>query len=118
MFINAASDRRRSIILAAMALFLLAGVANAQNTTPGSDAAQANNPLAKLTAINLHNYYIGELTAPVDQTANQFWLRLVKPLSIGETTWIMRASLPINTYPAAPTFNEQTGLGDLTVFAS
>ena len=35
------------------------------------DAAQANNPLAKTTAFNMQNYYIGELTDS-DEDANQF----------------------------------------------
>jgi hypothetical protein len=54
------------------------------------DAAQANNPLANFTAVNLQNYYIGELTDP-DKDANQFWLRYAQPFSVGETNWIFRA---------------------------
>ena len=36
----------------------------------GDAAAQANNPLANMTAFNLQDYYIGELTES-DDDANQ-----------------------------------------------
>lgn len=80
-------------------------------------AAQANNPLANMTAFNIQNYYIGELTES-DDSANQFWLRYAQPFSIGETNWLMRASLPINTYPTPPDGDKETGIGDFNVFAA
>jgi hypothetical protein len=43
-----------------------------------SAAAQANNPLANMTAFNMQNYYIGDLTKS-DKTANQFWFRYARP---------------------------------------
>jgi hypothetical protein len=79
--------------------------------------AQANNPLANFTAFNLHNDVIGELTE-TNRNANQFWMRYARPLSFGEAKWLMRASLPINTYPAPPGLDAKTGLGDLNVFAA
>jgi hypothetical protein len=102
-----------------VAVFLcLGGTAGAQEKPAESDVvAQANNPLARITALNLHNYYIGELTDP-DENANQFFMRFVKAFSIGKTDWIMRASLPINTFPVEPSLDKQTGLGDLTAFAA
>jgi len=81
------------------------------------DAAQANNPLADMTAFNLQNYYIGELTE-TDEDANQFWLRYAKPFAIGKTNWIMRASLPLNSFPTPPTGDTETGLGDFNIFAA
>ena len=60
-----------------------------------SAAAQANNPLANMTAFNLQNYYVGDLTKS-DKTANQFWFRYAKPFSVSDTNWLMRASLPVN----------------------
>ena len=39
-----------------------------------NDAAQANNPLLRAKAFNMHDYYVGNLT-DVDEDANQFWLR-------------------------------------------
>ena len=79
-------------------------------------AAQANNPLANMTAFNLHNYYIGEQTGS-GESANQFWLRYAKPFSLGGD-WLMRASLPINSFPTLPDGDKETGLGDLNVFAA
>ena len=109
-------NSRISLTIAA-ALCLSAGVANAQEQAATSDVAQANNPLANFTAFNLHNYYIGELTDP-DKDANQFWARFARPFSLGQTNWLMRASLPINTFPVSPDFDHETGLGDLNVFAA
>ena len=48
-----------------------------------SASAQANNPLANFTAFNLHNYYIPELSGPVEETANSFILRYTKPFGRG-----------------------------------
>jgi small neutral amino acid transporter SnatA (MarC family) len=108
---------RRGIAFLAVALSCLGGTATAQEKPAASDVAQANNPLANFTAFNLHNYYIGELTDP-DKNANQFWMRYAKPFSIGKSNWLMRASLPVNTTPVAPTLDHETGLGDLNVFAA
>jgi len=82
-----------------------------------SAAAQANNPLANMTAFNIQDYYIGDLTE-VDDSANQGWLRFAKPFSIKDTNWLMRASLPINTYPTPPNGSTETGIGDFNVFAA
>jgi hypothetical protein len=118
MFNNKVSDQRLGLALISAALFCLAGAAGAQEKAVESNvAAQANNPLAKFTAFNLHNYYIGELT-DTDKNGNQFWMRFAKPFKIGKTGWLLRASLPINTFPVAPTLAHQTGLGDLNVFAA
>jgi len=91
--------------------------ASAPAADASSDAAQANNPLANFTALNLQNYYIGELTAP-DEDANQFWLRYAQPFSIGKTNWLFRGSLPVNSFPVAPNRESKTGLGDLNAFAA
>ena len=104
--------------LMAMALLLViwsAGKALAEDHADA--AAQANNPLANMKAFNIQDYYIGELTES-DDWANQFWLRYAQPFSIAKTNWIMRASLPVNTYPTPPDGGKDTGLGDLNVFAA
>ncbi|ENU4171638.1 hypothetical protein ACVR5T_001079 [Salmonella enterica subsp. enterica serovar Newport] len=49
-----------------------------------SDAAQANNPLANMTAFNMQNYYIGDVSG-TDQDANQFWFRYAQPFSLGDS---------------------------------
>ncbi|MCB1841828.1 MAG: hypothetical protein KDI09_02605 [Halioglobus sp.] len=82
-----------------------------------SAAAQANNPLATVSSLNLQNYYIGELTES-DEHANQFILRYARPLTLGESNWLMRASLPINSYPIRANGDHHTGLGDADVFAA
>jgi hypothetical protein len=73
--------------------FLVAGQVLAQDQA--SAAAQANNPLANMTAFNMQNYYIGDLTKS-DDSANQFWFRYARPFSVSKTNWLMRASLPVN----------------------
>ncbi|MCJ7499249.1 hypothetical protein MUP29_03240 [bacterium] len=96
----------------------LTGVAGAQEASSVGAEAQANNPLANFTSFNVHNYYIGELTGLDDESANQFWFRFAKPFTIGKANWIMRASLPVNTFPVAPDLDHETGLGDLNLFAA
>ncbi len=106
----------RGHIVVFVVLCCMATAASAEETVGTNDVTQANNPLAAFTAFSLHNYYIGELTSP-DKDADQFWARFAKPFSLGDTNWIMRASLPINTFPEPPEQNSQTGIGDLNVFA-
>ena len=95
----------------------LSGVAIAQEPTQADDVAQANNPLANVKAFNVHDYYVGSLTE-TDTYANQFWLRYAMPFSIGESKWLMRASLPVMTNPVLPGTEHKTGLGDFNVFAA
>jgi hypothetical protein len=106
------------LAVASFALLISSQVGAQEATGAGAaDAAQANNPLANFVAVNLQNYYIGEFTSP-DQDGNQFWLRYAQPISVGNTNWIFRASLPVNTFPVAPNWNTTTGLGDLNAFAA
>jgi hypothetical protein len=102
----------------AAALLMLAGSGQVVGAEGGADsAAQANNPLANMTAFNLQNYYIGELTES-DDSANQFWFRFARPFSVADTDWLLRASLPINSFPVPPSGNTETGVGDLNLFAA
>lgn len=114
---SVAGRRWRVWGILAATLYCLAGAASAQEQAAASDVAQANNPLANFTAFNLHDYYIGELTEP-DEDANQFWARFAMPFALGSTNWLMRASLPVNTFPVPPGFGHQTGIGDMNVFAA
>jgi hypothetical protein len=93
-------------VFAAMAIWLSSPTALAQEHSDAKTEvqsnnleAQANNPLANMTAFNLHNYYIGETSGPGDDDANQFWMRYAQPFSLGESNWLMRASLPVNSFP-------------------
>jgi len=81
-----------------------------------SASAQANNPLANMKALNFHNYYMGDLTQ-TDETSNQTWIRYAQPLSVGESNWLIRGSLPINSFPQI-NGSKKTGLGDFNVFAA
>ena len=80
-------------------------------------AAQANNPLANLTAFNIHYYRTSKLTDS-DETADQVWLRFAKPLNVGKSNWLFRASLPFNNFPVPPDGNKVSGMGDLNMFAA
>ncbi len=106
---------KNSKLLAFLVILMVTTTVRAQGD---ADAiAQANNPLANMTAFNVQNYYIGDLTKS-DKNANQFWLRYAKPFSVAGTNWLMRASLPVNSYPTAPAGKKETGIGDFNVFAS
>jgi len=69
-----------------------------------------------MKAFNIQQYFIGELTDTA-QSANQFWLRYAQPCTLGHSNWLMRASLPINSFPTPPEGDTETGLGDFNVFA-
>jgi hypothetical protein len=102
--------------LAVSAMLCVSAPAVAQDDA-GSAAAQANNPLADITAFNIQNYYIGDFTGLDGETGNQFVLRYAKPISIGDTDWLIRASLPFNSFPTGTGSND-TGIGDLDIFAA
>lgn len=107
----------RAWFIAVLGMVLVCPSLHAAPPDQSGAAAQANNPLANMTAFNLQNYYIGELTKS-DDDANQFWFRFAQPFALGQTNWLMRASLPVNSFPTPPNGGTQTGLGDLNVFAA
>jgi hypothetical protein len=96
---------------------LLLGNGFLQSARAQDDAAQANNPLANISSFNIQNYYIGELTEP-DENANQLILRYARPFTLGDSLWLMRASLPFNTYPTGASGAHSSGLGDIDIFAA
>ncbi len=81
------------------------------------DSAQANNPIANMKAVSLHDYYIGEFTG-TEKDGNQFWLRYAQPVSVAETSWLIRASLPVNSYPFGAGGTTETGIGDVNILAA
>jgi len=99
----------------AAALFLAAPTLGRAQEPDAS--AQANNPLASTTSLNMQNQYIGRLSGTND-AANAVLLRGAQPFSFGETNWIARATLPINTIPSAAGGAHETGIGDLNIFAA
>ena len=80
-----------------------------------ASGAQANNPLANMTALNIHNYYVPKLTdAPNDAYLNTSWLRFAKPFSEGRL--LLRVSAPFNTVAfrdGTGNVNAENGLGDI-----
>lgn len=111
----------RCVLLSVLAILLAAASsapASAQTQTdPGGATAEsvadANNPLAKTQAFNLHDYYVPSLSEAPDQTANTFWLRYAQP--IGKV--LVRASLPVSRVPAGDG-TTTSGLGDFNAFAA
>ena len=87
--------------------------AEEQAQSEPSDAAQANNPLADIKAFNLQNYYIPELSGPIDSTSNNFVLRYAQPFG----KWLVRASLPFRRVPTGINTTE-SGVGDMDIFAA
>lgn len=82
------------------------------------DAAQANNPLANMTAFNMQDYYIGDVTQTDNKDGNEFWFRYAQPFAISDTHWLLRASLPVNTLPVGPDEAHRTAVGDLNLFTA
>jgi hypothetical protein len=99
-------------LLAGIAVLLAAAAAVPAHAAAPSNA-DANNPLARFRAFNVHDYYIPSLSEMDDQNANTFWLRYAQPFG----KWLFRASLPV---PRVPTGAGETtsGLGDLNAFAA
>lgn len=75
-FVLQSTPLRKECLALSVALPIVTGSGVADD-----DAAQANNPLANMTAFNLQNYYIGDLSSS-DDPANQFWFRYAQPFSL------------------------------------
>jgi len=100
-----------------MTMLLVVGSAAAQDTeaiTAEGVFEQANNPLAKMTAFNIHNYHYSDLYG-TGANANTAWLRFVKPFG----RLLLRASLPLRTGPTWAWWGgyaSESGLGDANAF--
>ncbi len=90
------------------------------NNSQEDHAAQANNPLANMTALSFQNYYMPVLNdAPDEAYMNTTWVRFAKPLSGGK--FLLRASAPISTLAlpnSSGLVNATNGLGDMNAFLS
>jgi len=107
-------------IFIALSVFLIASM-HAQDSSVQPGAAQANNPLANMTALNFHNYYMPKLNdAPADAYMNNAWVRFARPLSSGKL--LLRISAPLVTvaFPdqVSGSVNSSNGLGDINAFLS
>jgi hypothetical protein len=115
---------RRRALLSGLAIFLAVAFAVPLHAQAPADeggaaapsTADANNPLAKVQAFNLHDYYVPTMSQAPDQTANTFWLRYAQPFG----KWLVRASLPLSRVPAADGTSSSgtSGLGDFNAFAA
>ncbi|KAF2508780.1 hypothetical protein EYY60_16155 [Flavobacterium zhairuonense] len=105
----------------ALMLFCLMGIKSVQaQENDAAAAAQANNPLANMTALNFHDYYMPKLSnAPSDAYMNTAWIRFAKPFANGK--FLLRASLPLSTLAmpdGSGSVKTINGLGDLNAFVS
>ncbi len=98
-------------------LLMLASVIQgySQEANDAQMQAQANNPLANMTAISFHNYYMPKLTnAPSDAYMNSTWVRFAKPMMQGKI--LLRVSAPLSTqgFPDKNNITQSvSGLGDI-----
>lgn len=76
------------------------------------ELAQANNPLADMTALNFQNYYYPEISG-LSQTGDTFWIRYAQPID----KFLLRASMPFTSYPISPSM-KKSGSGDFNAFAA
>jgi hypothetical protein len=100
--------RKTAILTTVIVASLITPIASGQEM---SAEAQANNPLASMTAFNLQNYYIPSLSEMEDQKANAFYLRYAQPFG----KWLFRGSLPVRRVPTGQT-TTTSGLGDINAF--
>ncbi len=112
---------RRGLVTGFVTVLLLvalvgAGSAQSPEADPPPKApstSEANNPLAKFQAFNVHNYYVPALSELDGQNANTFWMRYAQPFG----KWLFRASLPVSRVPTADS-KTMSGLGDANAFAA
>ncbi|MFV0431426.1 MAG: hypothetical protein ACK5MJ_04515 [Alphaproteobacteria bacterium] len=104
-------NKKNSIYISAILYAILStqSISFAEETSSTTDA---NNPLSQMKAFSTHNYYIGDLTG-LDNNANQTWFRFAAPFSLGNTDWVLRASLPMNVTPTGD--GHEFGLSDLNL---
>ena len=105
--IDMAPTRAVYALLALVALAVPAA-AHAQST---EEVAKANNPLAPVTAVNLHNYFVPTLYGVPNASANGMMLRGV----FATEKMILRGTLPLSTAPTGAG-DAVSGLGDFNVF--
>jgi hypothetical protein len=95
--------------------FLLANVTicHAATTNDAADLTQANNPIANLKAFNIQNYYYPDISG-FNTTGDTLWLRYAQPIN----KFLVRASMPFQTFPVSLNSARQTGSGDFNIFAA
>ncbi|WP_228530407.1 hypothetical protein [Tamlana sp. I1] len=111
--------KKISLTFLALALTMLnINAQEDQKPDANASAAQANNPLANMTALSFQNYYMPKLAdAPDDAFMNTTWVRFAKPIAKGKL--LLRASMPFSTLGlpnANGVVNATSGLGDFNAF--
>lgn len=115
-------NRMRELLLMVVLCIMLPDVLSAQEQSQDDHAAasaQANNPLANMTALNFQNYYMPVLSgAPSESYMNTAWIRFAKPFANGK--FLLRASVPLSTIgsPAGGVVTTTSGLSDINAFVS
>ncbi len=102
----------KKILFTAWGVFALAATGLAQGSVDEEILKQANNPMARVRTVNVHNYYMPAIYGDPDATVNQAWLRYAQPLG---RHFIVRGSLPFVTN-SLPGMNPTSGLGDANAF--
>lgn len=91
------------------------GLSATAQEKPGPSAeelAKANNPLADMTAFNIHNYYRPKLNEMPDGLSNTNWYRFARPT--GKILWRLSVPLELRANGTA----SRSGLGDLDLFGA
>lgn len=96
-----------SITLSCLCAFSCFG----QGSESSKAMKDANNPLASIKSISVHNIYSSSLCG-IDGTANTAWIRYAQPVN----RILLRASMPINTINIGP--ENHSGLGDMNIFGT
>jgi hypothetical protein len=73
---------------------------------------KANNPMAAVKALNVHNYVISSLYGVPGTTGNQLLLRYAQPVG----KFLVRATIPF-VLSSPPNEGPTAGLGDFSMFA-
>ena len=110
------STTRRTLVCSLLTLVLCTvcvAPAFADEDAAAAALAQANNPLANMTAFNTQNYYRPTLYGVADETSNTTWLRFATGLG----RWFVRISAPFQTVPPN-SGSDSAGLGDIDAFAA
>ncbi len=99
------------IVLMGCIVPLYAQVPGTGESTDQDAIKQANNPLASIKTVNVHNYFTPMLSGVPNATIDQIWLRYAQPIG----PIIFRVSMPA-VVESFPWVEPQAGLGDLNAF--
>lgn len=102
----------RKIVRALLGTTALGFACTVMGQAAFADDADANNPLAAVTAVNFQDLYIADVY-DADIDLNQFYFRVAQPFKLGNSNWLFRGTVPLNTLPVGNNGSDKTGLGDI-----